>query len=90
MKNYIDVGFMKLFYANYLFHNPEKLTEPDEKGEILQKEMYPIKEHVEKLRGKVAEFDPKTAAKSLLADEEHEEFHEQLLVIDRMGKDEEF
>ena len=29
MKNYIDVGFMKLFDAKYLFRDPVRLTDPD-------------------------------------------------------------
>ncbi len=35
-------------------------------------------------------MDGLTGAKSLLQDEEQEEFLEQLQVIDRMGRDEEF
>ena len=35
-------------------------------------------------------MQPEQAAKSLLADEEQEEYLEQLQIIDRMGRDEEF
>ena len=35
-------------------------------------------------------MDPVTGAKSLLQDEEQEEFLEQLQIIDRMGRDEKF
>ncbi len=50
MKDSIDVGFMKLFYANYLFNDHENLTDPDEKGEQLAKEKAPIAEKVEKIK----------------------------------------
>jgi hypothetical protein len=50
MKDSIDVGFMKLFYANYLFNDHENLVDPDEKGEQLAKEKAPIIEKVEKIK----------------------------------------
>jgi selenide,water dikinase len=42
MKDYIDVGFMKLFDRRYLFRDPAHLTDPDERGETLEKEKAPI------------------------------------------------
>lgn len=90
MKDYIDVGFMKLFYADYLFNDHETYNDPDETGAQLAKERVPIVEKIEKLKAQVAEMQPVDAAKSLLADEEQEEFYEQLQIIDRMGRDEEF
>lgn len=50
MKGYIDLGFMKLFYANYLFRNPADLKDPDEKGDILANEMAPIKARIETIK----------------------------------------
>ncbi len=75
MKDYIDVGFMKMFYANYLFEDPIKLTGKDENCQKLATEMAPIKERIEKLRAQVAEMDPETAARWLLTGEEEEDFH---------------
>ncbi len=75
MKDYIDVGFMKLFYANYLFRNSDNLTDPDEKGVTLATEMVPIKARIEKIKAEVAEMEPEAAAKWLLISEEEEDFH---------------
>jgi hypothetical protein len=41
MKDYIDMGFMKLFYAEYLFNDHESLQNPDETGAQLAKERAP-------------------------------------------------
>ena len=62
MKDYIDVGFMKLFDPRYLFKDYPGLNEPDEKGEILELEKRPIIELTDKIRGKVAEMEPLVAA----------------------------
>lgn len=50
MKDYIDFGFMKLFDPRYLFRDPINLTDPDEKGEILEREKAPINEKILKIR----------------------------------------
>ena len=50
MKDYIDVGFMKLFDARYLFRDPIDCEDPDEKGEILEKEKAPILEKIALIR----------------------------------------
>lgn len=47
MKDYIDVGFMKMFDRNYLFRDPINLTDPDEKGETLANEKKPVIELVD-------------------------------------------
>ena len=44
MKDYIDVGFMKLFYADYLFKDPSNLADPDDKEERRKNEMASIHE----------------------------------------------
>lgn len=90
MKGYIDLGFMKLFYANYLFRNPADLKDPDEKGDILANEMAPIKARIETIKAQITEMDAKTAANWLLLPEDEEDFHYPLQVIDRMGRDETF
>jgi hypothetical protein len=74
MKDYIDVGFMKLFYANYLFRNPADLTDPDEKGDILANEMAPIKARIEKVKAEIAEMDANAGANWLLIPEDEEDF----------------
>ena len=38
MKDYIDVGFMKLFDYRYLFRDAENLSDPDHLGETLETE----------------------------------------------------
>ncbi len=42
MKDYIDVGFMKMFTPSYLFRNPETMSDPDEMGDRLAREKAPI------------------------------------------------
>ena len=79
MKDYIDVGFMKLFIPPYLFFDYKvsgTCERPDELGAQLEAERAPVKEHIEKLRGQVAEMSAQKAAESLLQGEEEEEFHE--------------
>ena len=66
MKDYIDVGFMKLFYADYLFKDHGVYSVQDETGEQLAAEKAPIIEKIEKMKAQVAEMDPLTGAKSLL------------------------
>jgi hypothetical protein len=46
MKDYIDVGFMRLFYPTYLFKDYETkgLIEPDDKEEKNQSEKLAFKE----------------------------------------------
>lgn len=76
MKDYIDVGFMKLFDKQYLFKDSETMENRDEKGEILEKEKAPVVAKVAEIRAKVAEMSPENGANSLLQGEEEEEFHE--------------
>lgn len=90
MKDYIDVGFMKMFYANYLFEDPIALTGRDDNCDKLATEMAPIKAKIEIIRAQVAEMNPETAAKWLLLGEDEEDFMIPLQVIDRMGRDETF
>jgi hypothetical protein len=66
MKDYIDVGFMKLFYGDYLFKDHGVYTVKDETGEQLAAEKAPIMEKIDKIKAQVAEMDPITGAKSLL------------------------
>lgn len=74
MKDYIDVGFMKMFSPEYLFRDPANLEDPDEKGEKLSREKAPVLEKVEKIKALVADLDALSSAKALLQPEEEEEF----------------
>ena len=52
--------------------------------------MAPTKELLERIGVLVEEMDSETAARSLLQDEEKEDFYEQLKILNRMDKDEMF
>lgn len=58
MKDSIDVGFMKLFYADYLFKDHGVYCEQDETGAQLAAEKAHIFEKVDKIKAQVAEMDP--------------------------------
>ena len=97
MKDYIDVGFMKLFTPEFLFNNYDMskttreqrhLISPIEHNELFEEEKASEKARLDPLRAQVASMSPKVSAESLLCSEEEEEFFERLFIIDRMGKDE--
>lgn len=92
MKDYIDMGFMKLFDPHYLFKDFEtkRFAEPLEKNELFDDEKKEEMIKVAPLREKVATMDPQTAAKTLKCEEDEIEFYERLFIIDRMGKDESY
>ena len=92
MKDYIDVGFMKLFTPKYLFRDYDKkgYAEPIENNELFEEEKAGENEITSKLKIKVANMDSKEAAKWLSCGEEEEDFFERLFIIDRMGRDAKF
>ncbi len=50
MKDHIDVGFMKLFYANYLFKDHGTYEVQDESGAQLAAEKAHINERIDKIK----------------------------------------
>lgn len=92
MKDYIDVGFMKLFDPNLLFNDfkNKKFAEPLEFNELFEEEKAGIASIVGKIREGVNKMDPLEAAKQLKCSEEETEFQERLQIIDRMGKEADF
>lgn len=92
MKDYIDVGFMKLFTPKYLFKDYETrgYAEPIENNELFEEEKASEAQVTDYLKKKVANMDAVEAAKWLSCGEEEEDFFERLYIIDKMGKDEAF
>jgi hypothetical protein len=99
MKGYIDMGFMKLFHPEFLYSNYDMSKSHKEQkaglksletNELFEEEKASERLILDPIRARVAQMTPSAAAGSLACDEEEEEFHERLMVIDRMGKDEGF
>ena len=92
MKNYIDTTFMKLFDPNYLFNDykTKGYAEPLENNELFESERDEEKVITDKIRAHVAKLDASQSASLLLAPEEQKEFFEQLFVLDRMAKEDDF
>lgn len=90
MKDYIDTNFMKLFDRNYLFSDPDTLTNPIENNELFEDEKAEEKVITDKIKARVAELTVEESAKILLAPEDQEDFYEQLFIIGRMGLEEEY
>ncbi|CDW79590.1 pyridine nucleotide-disulfide oxidoreductase family protein [Stylonychia lemnae] len=92
MKDYIDRSFMKLFNPNYLFKDFQTrgYEEPLENNELFENEKSDEKQVTDKIRERINALNSKDSAVTLLAGEDHEEFFEQLFVLDRMARDEHF
>ena len=92
MKDYIDVGFMKLFEPTLLFKDFEAngTQFPLERNELFEQEKSDETERNKPLREKVANLDHVTAARTLKCSPEENEFMERLFIIDRMTKNDEF
>lgn len=99
MKDYIDVGFMRLFhpeflYSNYDMNKSHKAQKAGlqivENNALFEDEKAAEKARLDPIRAQVAAMSPKVAASALACSEEEEEFFERLFVIDRMGKEEDF
>lgn len=89
MKDYIDVGFMKLFDPHYLFNDYDHkgTAEPLENNDLFEAERKDEKELIAKLRAKVEKMTPSEGARLMSSGEDHEGFREQFLLIDRMKAD---
>lgn len=90
LKDYIDLGFMRLFKANYLFRDYETkgCSEPVENDALFDSTS--VEEMLVPLRKKVELMVPETAACILGCPEHEEEFHERWLIIQRMNRDDLF
>ncbi len=90
MKDWIDVGFMKLFQPEYLFEDYEKqgTKEPRyENLDLFEKSADEFNKKKQAAVEKVAEMNSEEAVASIRTGEEETEFFEPLMVVDRMGKD---
>lgn len=92
MKDYIDVGFMKLFDPHYLFKDYETkgFEEPMENNELFEEEKKSENEEKERVKEKVNAMSSEEAAEYFKADEDHEGFLEQFIILDRMKVDKAF
>lgn len=92
MKDYIDVGFMKLFDPHYLFKDYETkgFEEPMENNELFEEEKKSEHEEKARIKEKVSLMTPEEAAEYMKADEENTEFLEQFTILDRMKVDKPF
>jgi len=86
MKDYIDLGFMKLFDPYYLFkdYKLKGAAEPLENNELFDDEKAELDSKLEPIKKKVASMTPTEAAILLACEEEESEFHERLMILTRM------
>lgn len=92
MKDWIDVGFMKLFQPQYLFHDYENLgiAKPDYENKELFESAEAVNKKKQDAVAKVATMTPEEGVACLHTDEKEEDFMEPLMVVDRMAKDDAF
>jgi selenide, water dikinase len=92
LKDYIDVGFMKLFDPHYLFKDYAKkgFQEPMENNELFDEEKKSSDAEKDKAKKEAEALTPEEAAKLLKADEDNEEFLVQFMALERMKKDKKF
>lgn len=92
MKDYIDVSFMKLFDPHFLFkdYDTRGTAEAQENNDLFDESQKSMNEEKAKLKAEVAEMSIEDAVQLMKADEEHEEFLEQFMILERMKSDEVF
>ena len=92
MKDYIDVGFMKLFQPQYLFRDyaTHGTKFPIENNELFEEESASAQSTIAQMRQHVAEMGPEEAAELFICAEDEEEFHERFFMIQRMNADDAF
>jgi hypothetical protein len=92
MKNYIDLSFMNLFNPHFLFrdYDTKGCEEPQENNDLFEEDQKSVNEEKAKLKAETDEMSVEDGIKLMKAHEEHEEFLEQFMVLERMKKDEEF
>ena len=89
MKDWIDLGFMKLFDPNYLYMDyKNKGTEfPLDNEEIFGEEKSKLEGKIGHLRAKVTAMSAAEGAALLSCGEEETEFHERFMFLMRMHTD---
>uniref|UniRef100_A0A7S3JCG3 Uncharacterized protein n=1 Tax=Euplotes harpa TaxID=151035 RepID=A0A7S3JCG3_9SPIT len=92
MKDYIDVGFMKLFDPNNLFNDyaNKGTAEPLEHNALFEEELKSAGDERARVKEAVMTMSVADAAALLQIDEDHEEFLEQFMILERMKNDTEF
>ena len=92
MKDYIDLGFMKLFDPNLLFNDykTKGYEEPVENGELFEEEKKCTDEMKEKAKEAANQMSVEDAVKKLTVDEESEDFMEQFMILERMKNEKDF
>lgn len=92
MKDFIDVGFMKLFDPHLLFNDYETkgTSDPVTDNTLFEAEFKDEKELRQTSKEKVASFSVEDSAKTLLQDEDNEDYIDAFMVLERMKTDEEY
>ena len=92
MKDYIDLGFMKLFDPQYLFkdYKTKGTAEPLENNELFDDEKTELDNQLEPIKKRVASMTSTEAAFLLACEEEETDFHERLMILTRMHFEKEF
>lgn len=92
LKDYIDVGFMKLFDPQRLFkdYDTKGTEEPVENNELFDEEKKSADEAKMKAKAEADSISVDDAAEALSADEDHEEYLLQFMILERMKNDEPF
>jgi hypothetical protein len=86
MKDYIDLGFMKLFDPHYLFkdYKTKGTAEPLENNQLFDDEKAELDNQLEPIKKRVATMTPTEAAILLACEEDESDFHERLMILTRM------
>ena len=92
MKDYIDVGFMKLFYPEYLFkdYKEKGYAEPVDNNELWEEESKEIQAKAAPIKENIQKISAEEAGKLMSQGEEETEFFPQLYILDRMARDADF
>ena len=89
MKDYIDVGFMKLFDPKYLFKDYENkgTAEPLEHNALFEEELKAAGDERTESKNRVAKISVDEAVQMFKVSEDHEEFLDQFMILERMKSD---
>ena len=92
MKDFIDVGFMKLFDPVYLFNDyaNKGTSEPVENKFLFDDEKEELEAVLRPIRENVKTMDGATAAKILGCPETETDFQERLIILTRMHFEKDF
>ena len=89
MKDYIDVGFMKLFDPNNLFRDYKNkgTAEPLEHNSLFEEELKAAGDERNISKEKVAKMSIDEAVQLFKVSEDHEEYLDQFMILERMKID---